>query len=45
MGVAVEYIFLFSLLGALLMRIGTGEVFVDLARGIIGRMPRSRSSD
>ncbi|MEI4488761.1 TRAP transporter fused permease subunit [Frigidibacter sp. MR17.14] len=38
MGVAVEYIFLFSLLGSLLMRIGTGEVFVDVARGLTGRM-------
>lgn len=38
MGVAVEYIFLFALLGGLLMRIGTGEVFVDLARGLTGRM-------
>ncbi|WP_187971263.1 TRAP transporter permease [Aquibium microcysteis] len=38
MGVAVEYIFLFALLGTLLMKIGTGEVFVDIARGITGRM-------
>lgn len=38
MGVAVEYIFLFALLGALLMRIGTGEVFVDIARGLTGRV-------
>ena len=38
MGVAVEYIFLFALLGTLLMKIGTGEVFVDLARGVTGRM-------
>ena len=38
MGVAVEYIFLFALLGALMMRIGTGEVFVDIARGLTGRM-------
>lgn len=38
MGVAVEYIFLFSLLGNVLMRIGTGEVFVDIARGLTGRM-------
>lgn len=38
MGVAVEYIFLFALLGGLLMRIGTGEVFVDIARGITGRV-------
>ncbi len=38
MGVAVEYIFLFSLLGGLLMKIGTGEVFVDIARGLTGRM-------
>ncbi|MCW1932221.1 TRAP transporter permease [Pararhodobacter zhoushanensis] len=38
MGVAVQYIFLFALLGNLLMKIGTGEVFVDLARGLTGRM-------
>lgn len=38
MGVAVQYIFLFSLLGGLLMKIGTGEVFVDIARGLTGRM-------
>lgn len=38
MGVAVEYIFLFALLGTLLMKVGTGEVFVDLARGLTGRM-------
>ncbi|MFC3645146.1 TRAP transporter permease [Aquibium oceanicum] len=38
MGVAVEYIFLFALLGTLLMKIGTGEVFVDIARGLTGRM-------
>ncbi len=38
MGVAVEYIFLFALLGTLLMQIGTGEVFVDIARGITGRI-------
>ena len=38
MGVAVEYIFLFALLGNLLMKIGTGEVFVDIARGLTGRM-------
>ena len=38
MGVAVEYIFLFALLGTLLMRIGTGEVFVDIARGLTGRV-------
>ena len=38
MGVAVEYIFLFALLGTLLMKIGTGEVFVDIARGITGRV-------
>ncbi len=38
MGVAVEYIFLFALLGGLLMKIGTGEVFVDIARGLTGRM-------
>ncbi|MCV0394521.1 MAG: TRAP transporter fused permease subunit [Rhizobiaceae bacterium] len=38
MGVAVEYIFLFALLGALLMKIGTGEVFVAIARGLTGRV-------
>src|SRR5690606_32631390 len=38
MGVAVEYIFLFALLGTLLMQIGTGEVFVDVARGVTGRL-------
>nr|WP_246206445.1 TRAP transporter fused permease subunit [Propylenella binzhouense] len=38
MGVAVEYIFLFALLGTFLMRIGTGEVFVDIARGLTGRV-------
>jgi TRAP transporter 4TM/12TM fusion protein len=38
MGVAVEYIFLFALLGGLLMKIGTGEVFVDIARGVTGRV-------
>ena len=38
MGVAVQYIFLFALLGGLLMKIGTGEVFVDIARGLTGRM-------
>jgi TRAP transporter 4TM/12TM fusion protein len=41
MGVAVEYIFLFALLGTLLMKIGTGEVFVDIARGITGRISGS----
>lgn len=38
MGVAVEYIFLFALFGSLLTKIGTGEVFVDIARGITGRV-------
>lgn len=38
MGVAVEYIFLFTLLGTLLMKIGTGEIFVDIARGLTGRV-------
>lgn len=38
MGVAVEYIFLFTLLGTFLMKMGTGEVFVDIARGITGRV-------
>lgn len=39
MGVAVEYIFPFTLLGAVLVRIGTGEAFVALARAVTGRMP------
>lgn len=38
MGVAVEYIFLFTLFGTLLMKTGTGEVFVDVARGLTGRI-------
>src|SRR5690606_39535609 len=38
MGVAVEYIFLFSFLGTLLMATGAGQVFVDVARGLIGRV-------
>lgn len=38
MGVAVEYIFLFTLFGTLLMKTGTGEVFVDIARGLTGRI-------
>lgn len=38
MGVAVEYIYLFGLFGALLARIGTGEMFVDIARGLTGRV-------
>ncbi|MDW5377697.1 TRAP transporter fused permease subunit [Halomonas sp. HP20-15] len=38
MGVAAEYIFLFALFGALLTKIGTGEVFVDIARGLTGRV-------
>ena len=38
MGVAVEYIFLFGLFGAILTKIGTGEVFVNLARGLTGRV-------
>ncbi len=37
MGVAVDYIFLFALLGTFLMKTGTGELFVDLARAITGR--------
>jgi TRAP transporter 4TM/12TM fusion protein len=37
MGVAVDYIFLFALFGTLLLRTGTGEVFVDLARALTGR--------
>ena len=38
MGVAAQYIFLFSLLGTLLMRSGLGQVFVDLAQALTGRM-------
>lgn len=38
MGVAVEYIYLFALFGALLARTGTGEMFVDIARGLTGRV-------
>jgi TRAP transporter 4TM/12TM fusion protein len=38
MGVAVEYILLFSLFGALLTKIGTGKMFVDIARGLTGRV-------
>ena len=38
MGVAVEYILLFALLGNVLMRMGTGQVFVDIARGMTGRV-------
>lgn len=38
MGVAVEYIFLFGLFGTLLTKIGTGSVFVDIARGLTGRV-------
>ncbi len=37
MGVAVDYIFLFALFGTFLLRTGTGEVFVDLARALTGR--------
>ncbi|MCW1404267.1 hypothetical protein OKA06_18880 [Novosphingobium sp. MW5] len=45
MGVAVQYIFLFALLGNLLMKIGTGEVFVDLARALTGRDARRAGPD
>ncbi len=38
MGVAVEYIFLFGLFGTILTKIGTGAVFVDIARGLTGRV-------
>ncbi len=37
MGVAVDYIFLFALLGTFLMKVGTGELFVDIARAVTGR--------
>ncbi|WP_425053333.1 TRAP transporter permease [Psychromarinibacter sp. S121] len=38
MGVAVQYILLFSLLGSLLLRTGLGQVFVDLAHALTGRV-------
>ncbi len=38
MGVAAQYIFLFSLLGGLLLRSGLGQVFVDLAHALTGRV-------
>jgi len=37
MGVAVDYIFLFALFGTFMVKTGTGEVFVDLARALTGR--------
>ncbi|MCO6381120.1 TRAP transporter fused permease subunit [Oceanicola sp. 502str15] len=38
MGVAVQYILLFSLLGTLLLKTGLGQVFVDLAHAATGRV-------
>lgn len=38
MGVAAEYILLFSLLGGLLLRSGLGQVFVDIAHALTGRV-------
>ncbi|MEJ8472958.1 TRAP transporter permease [Roseibium algae] len=38
MGVAAQYILLFSLLGTLLLRTGLGQVFVDLAHALTGRI-------
>ena len=38
MGVAAQYILLFSLLGTLLLRTGLGQVFVDLAHAVTGRV-------
>ncbi|SPJ24213.1 TRAP transporter permease [Palleronia abyssalis] len=38
MGVAAQYILLFSFLGALLLRTGLGQVFVDLAHAATGRV-------
>jgi len=38
MGVAATYIFLFSLLGVLLIKTGMGEVFVQLAYALTGRV-------
>lgn len=37
MGVAAQYIFLFSLLGTVMVKTGIGKVFVDLSYGITGR--------
>ncbi|WP_417695084.1 TRAP transporter permease [Roseibium sp.] len=38
MGVAAQYILLFSLLGAMLLKTGLGQVFVDLAHAMTGRI-------
>ena len=38
MGVAAQYIFPFSLLGTVLMRSGLGQVFVDIAWALTGRI-------
>lgn len=38
MGVAAQYILLFSLLGTLLLKTGLGQVFVDLAHALTGRI-------
>ncbi|WP_321332723.1 TRAP transporter fused permease subunit [Breoghania sp.] len=38
MGVAAQYIFLFSFLGVLLMKSGLGQTFVDLAHALTGRV-------
>lgn len=38
MGVAAQYIVLFSLLGGLLLKTGLGQVFVDLAHALTGRV-------
>ncbi|WP_375261140.1 TRAP transporter permease [Palleronia sp.] len=38
MGVAAQYILLFSFLGTLLLKTGLGQVFVDLAHALTGRV-------
>ncbi len=38
MGVAAQYILLFSLLGGILIKSGLGQVFVDLAHALTGRV-------
>lgn len=38
MGVAAQYIFLFSLFGAVLIRSGVGEIFVQLSYALTGRV-------
>ena len=38
-GVVAKYVFLFILFGALAMRIGLGQLFIDVATAIAGRLP------